>query len=216
MVFLPGEVVVDYAVRLKTELDWKKLWITAWTNKMPGYIPSRKVLMQGGYEADFSQVYYGLPGRYQPKIENLIVNTVRKLAGEKFVNPDEQKRFPFQKIPSNRESTFEKFRHHLKSLTSRERDTLLRCNRLNSLAITRNPVGVQVLANQTNPRRDHWFDLNGDKVDRAFIRQQSTKESIVINAQPIDWQSRYQPKPFFCIYWGDWAGSANQKREDLN
>ena len=32
MVFLGGEVVVDYSVRLNRELDWSRLWITAWAN----------------------------------------------------------------------------------------------------------------------------------------------------------------------------------------
>lgn len=32
MVFLPGEVVVDYSHRLKRELDKSKLWITAYAN----------------------------------------------------------------------------------------------------------------------------------------------------------------------------------------
>ena len=36
---------------------------------MPGYIPSRRILREGGYEADFSQVYYEQPGRYDPSVE---------------------------------------------------------------------------------------------------------------------------------------------------
>ncbi|MEC7861390.1 MAG: neutral/alkaline non-lysosomal ceramidase N-terminal domain-containing protein, partial [Verrucomicrobiota bacterium] len=68
MVFLAGEVVVDYSVRLNRELDWKRLWISAWSNDMPGYIPSKRVLKEGGYEAEFSQVYYGLPGPYLPEV----------------------------------------------------------------------------------------------------------------------------------------------------
>ena len=53
MVFLAGEVVGDYSVRLKRELDWSRLWLNAWANDMPGYIPSRRILREGGYEADF-------------------------------------------------------------------------------------------------------------------------------------------------------------------
>ncbi len=84
MVFLAGEVVVDYAVRLKRELDWSRLWINAWANDMPGYIPSRRVLEEGGYEADFSQVYYEQPGRYDPGVEDKLVQAVRELVGEPF------------------------------------------------------------------------------------------------------------------------------------
>ena len=38
MVFLPGEVVVDYALRLKRELDGARLWVTAYSNDVPCYI----------------------------------------------------------------------------------------------------------------------------------------------------------------------------------
>ena len=84
MVFLAGEVVVDYSVRLKRELDWSRLWLNAWANDMPGYIPSRRILREGGYEADFSQVYYEHPGRYDPAVEDQLVNTIREMVGTEF------------------------------------------------------------------------------------------------------------------------------------
>ena len=34
LVFLPGEVGVDYAVRLKTELDYTRLWRNGWCNRL--------------------------------------------------------------------------------------------------------------------------------------------------------------------------------------
>ena len=67
VVFLAGEVVVDYSVRLKSELDWRRLWINGWSNDVPSYIPSKRVLAEGGYEADFSQIYYAKPSRYAPE-----------------------------------------------------------------------------------------------------------------------------------------------------
>ena len=35
MVFLSGEVVVDYSLRLKKELDGQRLWINAYANAAP-------------------------------------------------------------------------------------------------------------------------------------------------------------------------------------
>ena len=35
MVFLPGEVVVDYALRLKSELDGQHLWVSGYANYVP-------------------------------------------------------------------------------------------------------------------------------------------------------------------------------------
>ncbi|WP_165247847.1 neutral/alkaline non-lysosomal ceramidase N-terminal domain-containing protein [Paludisphaera soli] len=82
IVFLPGEVTVDYAVRLKRELDWTRLWVNGWSDDVPGYIPSRRVLAEGGYEPDFSQIYYGWPSRYTPAVEDLVIGTVEGLVGE--------------------------------------------------------------------------------------------------------------------------------------
>ena len=84
MVFLAGEVVVDYSLRLKRELDSERLWITAWANDMPGYIPSRRVLVEGGYEAEFSQIYYGKPGPYATQVEDTLVHAVKELVGREF------------------------------------------------------------------------------------------------------------------------------------
>jgi hypothetical protein len=67
MVFLAGEVVVDYALRLRWEIDANRLWIAAYSNDVPCYIPSRRVLSEGGYEADSSMVYYGHPSRFAPR-----------------------------------------------------------------------------------------------------------------------------------------------------
>ena len=173
IVFLPGEVVVDYAVRLKSELDWKKVWITAWANRMPGYIPSKKVLMQGGYEADFSQVYYGLPGRYQPAIEDLIVEQIRRLAGKSFENPKGQDPSPFHKPPSRRKTTLKLFRESLKSFSSDKQRILQHMRDLAPKA----KRGLTKIA-KGEWRRSHWFNLYGDTVDRAFIRQAKAGESI--------------------------------------
>ena len=61
-VALGGEVVVDYNLRLKKELAGKRpLWITGYANDVMAYIPSARVLKEGGYEADSSQIYYGQP-----------------------------------------------------------------------------------------------------------------------------------------------------------
>ena len=79
MVFLGGEVVVDYAVRLKKEFDAERLWVNAYSNEVPCYIPSRRILAEGGYEAEDSLWYYDQPQRLAPAVEDLIVDTVREL-----------------------------------------------------------------------------------------------------------------------------------------
>jgi hypothetical protein len=42
------------------------------------YIPSRRVLEEGGYEGGGAMVYYGLPAVWGPRVENLIVKAVHE------------------------------------------------------------------------------------------------------------------------------------------
>ena len=87
MVFLAGEVVVDYALRLKWEIDADRLWVAAYSNDVPCYIPSRRVLSEGGYEADFSMIYYGHPSRFAPATEDLIIQAVHSILPAAFDGP---------------------------------------------------------------------------------------------------------------------------------
>ncbi|MDG3008223.1 neutral/alkaline non-lysosomal ceramidase N-terminal domain-containing protein [Paludisphaera mucosa] len=84
MVFLAGEVVVDYALRLKTELDASRVWVTAYSNDVPCYIPSERVLREGGYEGGEAMAYYGRPARLKAGVEDLIVSTALGLVPEEF------------------------------------------------------------------------------------------------------------------------------------
>lgn len=79
MIFLAGEVVVDYALRLKEELKNDHLWVTAYANDVPAYIASRRVIQEGGYEVDSSMYYYDQPLRFSEEIEDLIIEAVYNL-----------------------------------------------------------------------------------------------------------------------------------------
>jgi putative membrane-bound dehydrogenase-like protein len=87
MAFLPGEVVVDYSLRLKRELDARRLWINAYSNNVPCYIPSERVLKEGRYEGGGAMVYYALPGPFKPGLEQPIVDAVKKLIGDRYRAP---------------------------------------------------------------------------------------------------------------------------------
>src|SRR5262249_17175679 len=52
-VALAGESVVDYSHRLKRELG-ASTWVTSYANDVMAYIPSQRVLKEGGYEATIS------------------------------------------------------------------------------------------------------------------------------------------------------------------
>jgi neutral ceramidase len=76
LVALGGEVVVDYALRLKHELQGPT-FVAAYANDVMAYIPSRRVLAEGGYEGGGSMVYYGLPAFWAPEVEEFIVGGAR-------------------------------------------------------------------------------------------------------------------------------------------
>lgn len=77
-VSLGGEVVVDYANRLKSELAGKRTWVAGYANDVMAYIPSRRVLGEGGYEGGGAMVYYGLPAAWAPEVERVIVDEVHR------------------------------------------------------------------------------------------------------------------------------------------
>ena len=80
MVLLAGEVVVDYDIRLKREMPSPpQLWVLGYANDVFAYIPSERVLEEGGYEAATSMIYYGQPGPWAPEVEKILVSKVEQV-----------------------------------------------------------------------------------------------------------------------------------------
>lgn len=105
MVGLAGEVVVDYSLRLKRELSGPRVegvppsdrgqdardtrtpspqspavWVAGYCNEVFGYVPSQRVLQEGGYEAKDSILYYDITVTpFAPSVETLIVSKVHEL-----------------------------------------------------------------------------------------------------------------------------------------
>lgn len=79
---LGGEVVVDYAHRLKRELKGSNLWIAGYSNDVFAYVPSVRILLEGGYEADFNLIYYGQPTRFANNVEDVLVKKVHEVVGK--------------------------------------------------------------------------------------------------------------------------------------
>jgi neutral ceramidase len=93
LIALGGEVVVDYAQRLKREVEnGHRAWIAGYSNDVFGYVPSRRVLKEGGYEGGGAMIYYGRPGAFTPDVEPLIVDTVQRLV--RTVTPSPPTRVP--------------------------------------------------------------------------------------------------------------------------
>lgn len=77
LIALGTEVVVDYSLRLKFELsrlEGPAIWVAGYSNVYSGYIPSRRVLLEGGYEA--------LSRPWHPDLEERIVRKVHDIVGK--------------------------------------------------------------------------------------------------------------------------------------
>ncbi|MEO6187916.1 MAG: hypothetical protein ABIO82_06590 [Ginsengibacter sp.] len=79
MINLAGEVVVDYSTRLKDELGAEHLWINGYSNDVPCYIASRRVIKEGGYEAESSMYYYDKPSPFAEEVEDIIIAAVHDI-----------------------------------------------------------------------------------------------------------------------------------------
>jgi hypothetical protein len=73
---------VDYALRLRREFAGKRIWIAGYSNDVFAYVPTERVLAEGGYEGGEAMMYFGLPGPFQPGLEQRVIDAVKRLAGE--------------------------------------------------------------------------------------------------------------------------------------
>lgn len=84
-VALPGETVVDYSLRIKRENrmpDGPEVWVAGYSNDVFAYIPSLRVLLEGGYEAGGAMRYMTTvvqPGPFAPSVEDRLMERVQQL-----------------------------------------------------------------------------------------------------------------------------------------
>lgn len=79
LIALGGEVVVDYSLRLKAQHGWDNTWVAGYSNDVLGYIPSVRVLKEGGYEGGDAMTYFGRPGPFAEAVEETIIAKVAEL-----------------------------------------------------------------------------------------------------------------------------------------
>ena len=80
LIALTGEPVVDYALRFKKRYGPDSTWVAGYTNELLAYIPSLRVLREGGYEGAEGMAEYGLAAPFAEGIEEAIASTVEELA----------------------------------------------------------------------------------------------------------------------------------------
>jgi len=77
-ILLGGEVVVDYSLRIKRNLGSSHTWVSAYCNDVMAYIPSKRVLTEGGYEGATAMIYYGQPASWSNEVEEAIIAAVAR------------------------------------------------------------------------------------------------------------------------------------------
>jgi hypothetical protein len=83
-----GEVVVDYALRLKREIGEKSgapVWFAGYSNDVMTYIPSLRVLEEGGYEGRSAMRFIRSaihPAPWEKTIEEILVGKIHELYDE--------------------------------------------------------------------------------------------------------------------------------------
>lgn len=76
---LTGETVVDYSLKFKAAYGWNNTWVCGYNNDLTSYIPSLRVLKEGGYEGVTGMFEYGHRAPYTEDVEERITKQVEVL-----------------------------------------------------------------------------------------------------------------------------------------
>ncbi|QGQ21496.1 hypothetical protein F1728_01785 [Gimesia benthica] len=87
LVAVCGETVVDYSHRFQKELKSGHgagetdpiVWVAGYSNHVFGYLPSLRVLKEGGYEGARAMIYSSYPGPFKESVEERVAAKVHQL-----------------------------------------------------------------------------------------------------------------------------------------
>lgn len=75
---ITGEVVVEYGLQVRSRSGGTVLPM-GYANGMTGYIPTARILAEGGYEATGSTPYFFLPAPFAPAVEDVVRHAIDML-----------------------------------------------------------------------------------------------------------------------------------------
>src|SRR5690606_16749384 len=77
---LGGEPVIEYALELK-RMYGNNVFVMGYANDVMAYIPSTRILQEGGYEGATSQMYFqNMPSSWDPSIELRIITAIENMS----------------------------------------------------------------------------------------------------------------------------------------
>ena len=82
LITLGGEPVVDYSLKFKKQFG-ESTWVAGYCNDVMAYIPSLRVLKEGGYEGGRAMIPYGMPClRWGDDVEDLVTSAVQRVVAQ--------------------------------------------------------------------------------------------------------------------------------------
>lgn len=79
MIALGGEPVVDYSLLFKARFTDASVWVAGYANDMFGYLPTRRILSEGGYEGGRATLWSATPAPVAETAEELVAEAVVRL-----------------------------------------------------------------------------------------------------------------------------------------
>jgi hypothetical protein len=84
MILMSGETVIDWAHKFKREIapllsGSAAVWVFGYCNDMYGYIPTRRVQQEGGYEGGRANLWSWLPSPWTGDVEERVTTTIHRL-----------------------------------------------------------------------------------------------------------------------------------------
>ncbi|NQX64228.1 neutral/alkaline non-lysosomal ceramidase N-terminal domain-containing protein [Paenibacillus qinlingensis] len=78
LIAMEGEISTEYSLLLKSMFPGGKTIVLGYTNGVYYYVPTRKMIAEGGYEVDCNYCFGGFRGSFVPEIEDIIIGQITK------------------------------------------------------------------------------------------------------------------------------------------
>ncbi|MEX0642647.1 MAG: neutral/alkaline non-lysosomal ceramidase N-terminal domain-containing protein [Pirellulales bacterium] len=82
MIFISGETVVDYSLRCKREFHGPFVWVPGYCDDVFAYLPSRRVLLEGGYEGRTGIIHQLVATPFERNVEDRVMACVEQLVSQ--------------------------------------------------------------------------------------------------------------------------------------
>jgi hypothetical protein len=81
MIVLCGEAVVDFSHMFKRQFAdvSPTIWVAGYCNDMPGYLPTRRIQAEGGYEGGRANLWSWIPAPWTDDVEDRLTAAVERV-----------------------------------------------------------------------------------------------------------------------------------------